>query len=66
MKKILTYISIVLVLGAIFGLTMHQQNIRPDNQVMGSVLEVLVPSVCYADSDTVGKKAPPPPPPPIL
>uniref|UniRef100_A0A7C4X925 Uncharacterized protein n=1 Tax=candidate division WOR-3 bacterium TaxID=2052148 RepID=A0A7C4X925_UNCW3 len=65
MKRFISYILILLVLGGIFGLSIHQQNIKTDNYVVGSVLEILTPAVAAADSDTAGAPKPPAPPPPI-
>ncbi len=62
MKKAITYIIVLLVLGGIFGLSMHQNN----NPVLSSGLDIITPAVAYADSDTVKIPGPPPPPPPIL
>ncbi len=61
MKKAITYIIILLVLGAIFGISMHQNR----NPVLNSGLDIISPAVAFADSDTVGAPKPPPPPPPI-
>ncbi len=65
MKKFIAYVLILLVLGGIFGLSMHQHSIKNNDQVIGSVFDIIVPAVAYADSDTVGAIIPPPPPPPI-
>lgn len=62
-KRIISTIIVLLVLGAIFGLTLHQNN---SNQVMGSVIDIISPAIAYADSDTVSGKLPPPPPPPPI
>ncbi|MEO0129792.1 MAG: hypothetical protein ABIL02_06100 [candidate division WOR-3 bacterium] len=61
MKKAITYIIILLVLGGIFGLGMHQNN----NPVLGSTVDIIAPAVAYADSDTTRGPKPPDPPPPI-
>ncbi len=61
MKRAITYIIILLVLGGIFGLSMHQNS----NPVIGSGLDIITPAVAFADSDTVGAVKPAPPPPPI-
>ncbi len=63
-KKIISITIIVLVLGGIFGLSIQQK--KNDSPVIGSVVDVIMPAVAYADSDTVGDKFPPPPPPPIF
>ncbi|MEO0094475.1 MAG: hypothetical protein ABIL46_08820 [candidate division WOR-3 bacterium] len=62
MKKAIAYIIILLVLGGIFGLSMHQNS----NPVLGSSIDIIGPAVAYADSDTVGIPKPPPPPPPPI
>lgn len=61
-KRLISTIIILLVLGTIFGLSVHQKNNEP---VLGSVMDIISPAVAYADSDTVGEKIPPEPPPPI-
>ncbi len=63
-KKIISITIILLVLGGIFGLSIQQKN--NDSPVISSVVDVIMPAVAYADSDTVGGKVPPPPPPPIF
>ncbi len=60
MRKAISYIMIILVLGTIFGLCMHQTK---DNAVINSITDIISPVVAFADSDTVGGKQPPPPPP---
>jgi len=61
-KRIISTILVLLVLGSIFGLSMHQKNHNP---VTGSVMDIISPAVAYADSDTVKAPQIPPPPPPI-
>jgi predicted negative regulator of RcsB-dependent stress response len=65
MKKFIAYVLILLVLGGIFGLSMHQHSAKGNDQAISSVFDIIVPAVAYADSDTVGSLKPPPPPPPI-
>lgn len=62
-KRIISTLIIILVLGTIFGLSLHQHHNDP---VMGSLIDIISPAVAYADSDTVGAIAPPPPPPPPI
>ncbi len=62
MKRVITYIIILLVLGGIFGLSMHQNN----NPVLSSTVDIIGPAAAFADSDTVGGPKPPPPPPPPI
>ncbi|MGQ9665650.1 MAG: hypothetical protein ACUVUH_10030 [bacterium] len=61
-KRIISTIIVLLVLGTIFGLALHQNN----NQITNSVIDIICPAIAYADSDTVGGKMPPPPPPPPI
>lgn len=61
MKRAIIYVLILLVLGGIFGLSLHQNN----NSVIGATIDIITPAVAYADSDTVRGPKPPPPPPPI-
>jgi len=66
MKKFLTYLLIILVLGAVFGIAIHQTTDKDNSQVIGSLLDVITPAIAHADSDTTGGIMPPPvPPPPI-
>ncbi|HEC78519.1 MAG TPA: hypothetical protein ENI34_05170 [candidate division WOR-3 bacterium] len=68
MKKVLTYLLIVLLFGAIFGLSLQNfnTNIKEDAPVISSFIDYLMPAPAYADTnDTTGIKLPPPPPPPI-
>lgn len=60
MRRAISYILIILVLGTIFGLCMHQTK---DRTVINSITDIISPVVAFADSDTVGEKQPPPPPP---
>lgn len=62
-KRIISTIIVLLVLGTIFGLTLHQNN---NNQITSSVIDIICPAIAYADSDTVGGLKPPPPPPPPI
>jgi len=62
MRKAISYILIILVLGTIFSLCLHQTK---DRTVINSITDIISPVVAYADSDTVYGKEPPPPPPPI-
>ncbi|MEO0137331.1 MAG: hypothetical protein ABIL74_03970 [candidate division WOR-3 bacterium] len=61
MRRAITYIMILLVLGGIFGLSLRPHN----NPIIGSTVDIIAPAVAYADSDTVKSPMPPPPPPPI-
>jgi len=66
MKKLLTCLLIVLILGGVFCIAIQtNNNIKKDAPVIGSVLEFISPQLAYADSDTVGGIPPSPPPPPI-
>ncbi len=60
-KRIISTVIIILVLGTIFGLSLHQHN---NNPVTGSLIDIISPALAYADSDTVKGISPPPPPPP--
>jgi len=60
MKKALIYTLLVLVIGCMVGFTTRQA--KTDNAVTGVVLDIFMPSVAYADSDTVGGYIPKPPP----
>ncbi len=68
MKKLTTITIILLILAAVFGLTLHQTSIRMQDQspVIARALDFLSPAIAYADSDTVRGPGPiEPPPPPI-
>jgi len=64
MKKILTYLLIILIFGSIFGIMAQSanNNIKEDAPVIGSVLELIGPAVAYADDSLDGPKPPEPPP----
>ena len=63
MKKILTYLLIILIFGGIFGVIVQSANnsIKEDASVISSVLELIGPAIAYADSFT-GPEIPDPPP----
>jgi hypothetical protein len=67
MKRILTYVLIILVFGTIFGISLQgvNHNLKEDAPAISAVLEYITPAVAYADSDTVTTPWNPPPPPPI-
>jgi len=64
MKKILTYLLIILVFGGIFGIIAQSanNNIKENASVISSVLEFIGPAVAYADDSLSGPKPPEPPP----
>lgn len=64
MKKILTYLLIILIFGGIFGVIVQSANnsIKEDVPVISSVLELIGPTVAFADSSLDGPKPPEPPP----
>jgi|UniRef100_A0A7V3RIF9 hypothetical protein len=63
MRRVVSYILIILVLGTIFGLSLHQTK---GNMGINSITGIISPVVAYADSDTVGEREPPPPPPIVI
>lgn len=64
MKKILTYLLIILIFGSIFGIAVQSANnsIKEDTPVISSVLELIGPAVAYADDSLSGPEVPKPPP----
>ncbi len=64
MKKILTYLLIILIFGGIFGIMTQSANnsIKEDAPVIGSVLEFIGPAVAFAGDSLDGPKLPDPPP----
>jgi hypothetical protein len=66
MKKLLSISLIILMLGAVFGITLHQISAQMQDEapVIAQAIDFLSPAIAYADSDTVGGKLPLPPPPP--
>lgn len=63
MKKIFTYLIIILLFTGIFGLSLQSVNIKEEAPVIGSALDFISPAVAYADSDTFETPYDPPPPP---
>ena len=60
MKKLLICVMLVLMVGCVVGYFI--QPIRTANPLAGSVTELVLPVVAYADSDTVSSPKPKPPP----
>ena len=67
MKKLLTYLLLVLMFGAVFGIALHdvRSDIQKETPVVSTVLECITPAIAYADSDTAYGPGTKPPPPPI-
>jgi len=61
MKKALVYTILVLTLGCVISYVIKP--VQNDNPAAIVITELLLPTIAYADSDTV--YAPKPPPPPI-
>jgi len=61
MKRLIAFLLLVLLIGSIIGF-MTPANSH-NNEVVGSVLKLMTPSVAYADSDTVSAPTLPKPPP---
>lgn len=66
MKKFYSIIMVLMMLGAIFGLSLHQTaaHIHDSVPVIAQALDFVTPAIAYAD-DTTGGKEPTPPPPPF-
>jgi len=68
MKKLVVYLTIVLLFGAIFGAAVQNISctVKQDAPIISSTLEFFAPAVAYADSDTANGFDPKPPPPPPI
>ncbi len=66
MKKLLIIVVIILMLGAVFGVCLHQTAVQIQDKapVIAKALDFMIPAIAYADGDTINGPFPPPPPPP--